>query len=245
GFTPEPPDPPDDDDDDSVPPDDGGGNDGDDDSDDGGVMIDNPDDEDTDAPTDYVIVRLDQCDLNNCAGLGDTDGSQGFEPLASIDNDDSSSQLLIPSSNNQSAPEVLVLVHQGSGWIVEYTISDVKNTPISVPYPGQWEVFLLSPPQFVTDGLMDVTGLNLAQLHADLANAPLSLGMVEANTESQLIKCPIACVTEVAAMPEALLLPETGADKTNSYLLPFIGDVFLWLLIFLAYRAYRLEQSQS
>jgi hypothetical protein len=63
---------------------------------------------------------------------------------------------------------------------------------------------------------VDVTGFNLANLQVQLANGPVSLGLIEANTiEPQLVKCPLACVideppTQIAEPPSHL--PETGGE---------------------------------
>jgi len=225
GFTPPPPPPP------------GGGGGGTDDdggsagSDGGGTE-----------PTDTVIVEVDRCDLSCSVEYVDATGSEVL--MASVDGAYLPAQNLAVSSGPLPDVEVLIsvqLIHQGSGFIVERTLSDSRSTTISVPYPGQWEVLMVNSPQFVTDGMMDMTGLNVAQLQADLANNPVSLGVVQANAGPQMVKCPIECVIETT--PEEFYLPETGQDKTNASLLLAIDIFFLGILIFQISRVYDQKNS--
>jgi hypothetical protein len=138
----------------------------------------------------------------------------------------------------QTWPELLLpvqLVHDGSAFIVEGELSDLKATRFAVPYPGRWQVWLTGNPRFMTTQAVDVSGSNLANLQTQLAHGPVSLGSVEANTpEPQLVKCPLACVLPepppVEAPPN---LPETGADRSNELSLAgvlFIGGLEMALL---------------
>jgi LPXTG-motif cell wall-anchored protein len=219
GFTPQPP-----------PPPGGGGGGGSDDGDKPGGGGGGTE------PTDTVIVEIDRCDLSCSVEYVDAGGSEVL--IASVDGAYLPAQNLAVSSSPLPDVEVLVpvqLVHQGSGFIIDQTLSDSRSTTISVPYAGQWEVFMVNAPQFVTDDLMDMTGLNVAQLQADLANDPVSLGMVQANAGPQLVKCPIECVLEEQEEAPAYL-PETGQDKTTSYLLLAAGIFIVSVLVFQRFR---------
>ncbi len=107
-----------------------------------------------------------------------------------------------------------------------------------VPYPGQWEVYLTGQPRFITAEAVNVTGTNLAELQAQVATDPVSLGIVEANTpETQLIRCPIQCVVEPPE--EVFYLPETGGafEITPKMALAitglalFIMGLFVWMVV--------------
>ena len=224
GFTPQPP----------PPPPDGGGDDGDSDNDDGGDQT-----RDDQPPTDYVDVQIERCDLSCSANYATASNGQIFEPIAAIESDDQFLQTLVPINDRVSTVEVLApiqLIHHGSGWIAEGVVSDSKNTRIAVPYPGQWEVFLVAEPQFVAPETIDPTGLNLEQLKTQLINAPVSLGMVEANTSTtQKIKCPVECVVDLPPPT----LPETGSSNTQlSVLLLLAGGSLLGGLGILIYRTH-------
>jgi len=224
GFTPQPP----------PPPPGGGGGDGSGDGDKPGGGGGGGD-----KPTDTVIVEIDRCDLSCSVEYVEAGGSEGL--LASVDGAYLPAQNHAVSSSPLPDVEVLVpvkLVHQGSGFIVEQTISDSRSTTISVPYPGQWEVLMINAPQFVTNDMMDMTGLNVAQLQADLANNPVSLGVVEANAGPQLVECPLECVIETT--PEEFYLPETGAANNTSLVIS-IGFllIIIGLSICAVYRSYR------
>jgi hypothetical protein len=196
GFTPTPVSTPDDGDDDGSGNDDGGD--------------DNPS-QTHDPPTDYILVEVERCDLLHCSvSVGDAGNQANFQSLA------------LAGSAAVPQPEILLpvrLVHDGSGFIVEGELSDVKATRFAVPYPGRWEVWLTGNPRFMTPEVMELSRSNLADLQVRLAQAPVSLGQVEADTPGpQLIKCPLACVIPepppVEAPPH---VPETGA-ATNNYL---------------------------
>lgn len=199
GFTPTP-----------VPPDNNGGGGG------GGGKNHSKDDDTSshdDKPTDYVLVQVDRCDLQCSAGFVQA----GFQLLASVGTADVTTPLFTRLIQPSAAPELLLpvkLVHDGSHFIVEGELSDMKAARFNLPYPGHWQVWLTGSPRFMTAQAVDVSGLNLANLQAQLANGPVSMGVVEANApETQWVKCPLACVKEpppaVAAPPH---LPETGGQ---------------------------------
>jgi hypothetical protein len=228
GFTPQPP----------PPPSDGGGSDDDGDTsppDNGGI------DNDDKPPTDFVIVQIERCDLS-CSVDYDLAGGEDYQPIAAVDTGDPSFPLLVPKPNPVSTVQVLAqvqLIHQGSGWIAQGVLSDANSTRLALPYPGRWEVFLISQPEFMTGDPLDPSNLNLNQLQTQLADGPVSLGTVEANvTEVQWVKCPIACVVDPPPV-----LPETGGDQTPASLLLFIGSALVWLLGFQGYRTWRSAQS--
>jgi hypothetical protein len=133
------------------------------------------------------------------------------------------------------------LIHQGSGWIAEGTISDLKAVSFAVPYPGQWQVFLIEEPEFATGEALELTGADIKMLQAGLSQAPLLLGVVEADTgEPQRVACPLSCPTAAADFtPAPAALPESGAAGVPLPLLPFIGGGILWLLAYLSYQRYR------
>jgi len=231
GFTPDPP----------PPPDGGGGNDGggSDDEDTTESSTDKPS-KPSNEPTEYVVVKLEQCDMVCSEYVDIADTVPTGELLASVGDGVLPSFTFAPKA---VVPfEVLVpvkLVHEGSGWIAESTLSTHGDTRIALPYTGYWEIFLTGQPQFVTADAVDVTGTNLAQLQADVLNTPISLGKVEANViEVQLVKCPIACVIEPPQ--EEIYLPETGAEPTTGIsLLLIAGTIFATGLLRLPlYRAY-------
>ncbi|GIK42092.1 MAG: hypothetical protein BroJett011_59250 [Chloroflexota bacterium] len=201
GFTPTP-----------VPPDNGGG---------GGGGGSNHDDDDTptddDKPTDYVIVQIDRCDLQCSAGFAQADQQPRFQLLASAGASDIPTPLFTPLVQPSAAPELLLpvqLVHDGSNFIVAGELSDTKPTRFSLPYPGRWQVWLTGSPRFMTAQVVDVSGLNLADLQAQLADGPVSMGVVEANApETQWVKCPLACVKEPPpAVETPPYFPETGGQ---------------------------------
>ncbi|MCB9079857.1 MAG: hypothetical protein H6631_19810 [Anaerolineaceae bacterium] len=201
-------------------PGDGGG-----DGDDGGDVTHAPSTADEGrAPTDYVLVRLDQCDMA-CSANAST---STYEPLAYRPDDQSITPLLIPIAEANPTFEIIApvrMVHDGSGFIAVGDLSTQHDTRISVPYPGQWEVFLSGEPRFMTAAAIDVSGTNLAQVTVALSEGPVSMGVVEANTmATQLVKCPIACVIDTPAPTTAAppALPETGGVPAETVFLTTI-----------------------
>lgn len=168
---------------------------------------DNDDNSPPDEPTDYVVVIIDRCDLSCAANFGQQAGLE-FQSLASVSDQAQSGSMAIPVDQTEAEPEMLAqvqLVHDGSGFIVEGTISNFKPTRFPVPYPGRWQVFLLAPPEIISNQPIDNPQLNAA-VAASYSGEPTLIGSVEANTETpQYVTCPVACVTESPG-----LLPETG-----------------------------------
>ena len=111
------------------------------------------------------------------------------------------------------------LIHIGSGWIAETTVSNSGATRVQVPYAGEWQVFMTGPPQFNQP------------VPTEFPNSfPLLLGTVKANSGVQIVDCPISC-TEVT-VPD--VLPATGGDNpidnTTSPLTIFSGLILITLL---------------
>lgn len=187
GFTPTP-----------TTPDNGGG--------DNGNTTD--DGEDDSGPTDFVIVQIEQCNLS--CSVQTADPANAGPALASMGGEASPLPLVTPPE-----PELLAqvqLIHQGSGFIVEGTLSNQHSTHFSVPYPGQWQVLLVAPPQVAA-----AENFELAD-PAPSVDSPTPLGLVDANVlTAQLVKCPLNCVVEPPpVVPETL--PTTGADHDTMLL---------------------------
>jgi hypothetical protein len=233
GFTPEPPPPP------PPPP---GGNDSDEDEDE--------DDSDQLPPHD-VTVQVEACDMLSCStGLGPGgDRVGGLLAFASTNNPlNQTAGPALPAYSPRSH-EILLhvrLIHLGSGWITEGTISNAKAVSFPVPYPDEWQVFLLDPPEFTTADTVDLAGTNFETLQTSLSKGPLYLGTVQADTsEPQQLPCPLNCPTAAAdftPVPGPAALPESGTDTPSMPLLPFIGSGILLVLAFLAYQRYRALQ---
>ena len=148
-------------------------------------------DTDDNNPPGFIIIQIESCDLTCSVAETDSPATDAAAFLA-----------VIP------APELLApvrLIHQGSGFIVEGTLSNQRSTRFSVPYPGQWQVVLLAPPQAATG-----ESLNLAPLEPSA-----ELGLVEANVLTpQFVKCPLNCAVDPPpAIPETL--PVTGEDRSE------------------------------
>ena len=192
------------------------------------------------APTDYVLVRLDQCDMTCRANAN----ASTYEPLAYRPDDRSITPLLIPIAEANPTFEIIApvrMVHDGSGFIAVGDLSTQHDTRISVPYPGKWEVFLSGEPRFMTAAAVDVTGTNLAQVAAALSEGPVSMGVVDANTtSSQLVKCPIECVIDapVPTNNEPPALPETGGAPSEEMFLTTLIVVTGFILTLAGINAY-------
>ena len=189
---------------------------------------------------DYVLVQLDQCDLECSEDFAQADHIV-YPLLASAASDDLALPFSVNTAESVPAPEIQVpvrLIHQGSGWIADETLSTQRGNRIMVPYPGRWEVFMTGQPRFITADAVNATGTNLVELQAQVADNPVSLGVVEANTaETQMIKCPIQCVVEPPE--EVFYLPETGAANSMSpqvalaitSLALIVMSLFVWAVI--------------
>ncbi|MCB0213653.1 MAG: hypothetical protein KDJ52_30205 [Anaerolineae bacterium] len=217
-------------------PGDGGGGDDGDSSDSDSSTSDNGR-----MPSDYVLVRLAQCDMLSCSANA---SASRYEPLAYYSAEQSAAPVLIPLPAANVDFEITApvrLIHDGSGFIAVGDLSTQHDTRISVPYPGRWEVFLTGEPRFITSAAVDVTGTNLAQVEAALSNGPVSMGIVEANTAStQLVKCPIECVIESPAptTSEPPALPETGGAPSEKIFLTVTIMVTGFILTLAGINAY-------
>jgi hypothetical protein len=81
------------------------------------------------------------------------------------------------------------LVHDGSGWVAEGTVSTGQIARFRVPYPDQWQVYLITEEE-----------------------PPRLLGTVNANSGVQLVDCPGDCPEPPPA------LPETGTKDLTQFL---------------------------
>jgi hypothetical protein len=165
-----------DDDDDGGEDDDSGGEDddsgGEDEADENTPQPSPPDKEPRDdqdrnsEPTDYLIVLIDGCELTCSASFKE----QTIELLARVQ-----------------------MIHEGSGFIVEGVISNLKSTRFSVPYPGKWKLFLMAQPRIISARPIDDPELRAA-IAASFKGTPRLLGTVETNTSTpQFVKCPLIC----------------------------------------------------
>ena len=193
------------------------------------------------APTDYVLVRLDQCDMLSCNANAST---SSYEPLAYYSAEQSVAPVLVPMTEANVDFEIIApvrLVHDGSGFIAVGDLSTQHDTRISVPYSGKWEVFLTGEPRFMTAAVVDATGTNLAQVAVALSEGPVSMGVVDANTtSSQLVKCPIECVIDapVPTNNEPPALPETGGAPSEEMFLTTVIVVTGFILTLAGINAY-------
>jgi len=113
--------------------------------------------------------------------------------------------LTCPLDPALTAGEIHVrLVHEGSGWISEGTISMGQKASFQVPYPDRWQVFLINENE-----------------------PPVLLGTVQANGGAQLLDCPAQCP---APPPPPPVLPETG-NKDQAVSLDIVIVVTAGLLL--------------
>jgi hypothetical protein len=124
-----------------------------------------PDDDDGDSPTESVEVQL------------------GCNLTCGLDGQSITTQVSVR------------LVHRGSGWIAEGTVSNTGSTTFQVPYGDEWEVYMVSEPQFAS-----VDEVGLVNAGAQM------LGVVQANSGVQFVDCPVAC----PEIPPPTDLPTTG-----------------------------------
>jgi hypothetical protein len=105
------------------------------------------------------------------------------------------------------------LIHRGSGWIAEGVISNQTSTQFQVPYPGEYEVYLIEP---LTGGL-EASG-----------PLPVFLGVVETNAGLQLAACPTNCLGLLEPTPlPPLILPETGTPSQWPHHILLMAGLFI------------------
>ena len=183
-------------------------------------------------PDDFVIIQIDWCDLScSINGSGRLSQSQPvYKPLAAIAGSSPPPPLLIFEAQAVPTAELLApvkLIHRGSGWIAEGVLSNHKPTRFLLPYPGQWEVYLMAQAEIIATDEAEIRALATVPTGAnDL------LGVVEANVlEPQFVKCPLNCVIEnPPATP--LELPQTGSDyeETSPIIILIVGGVSLLIV---------------
>lgn len=111
---------------------------------------------------------------------------------------------LICDANGQPMPVQIdvQLIHPGSGWIAEGTISNQSSTTFQVPYPDSWEVHMTSHPILASSE--NVTSVD---------SVPRIIGLVDANSGLQIVQCPISCIP-----PEIpVALPQTGSQTASTF----------------------------
>lgn len=103
------------------------------------------------------------------------------------------------------------LIHEGSGWIAEATLSNLGSTQIRVPYEGEWKVWLVSNPEVSGTPIDPATGQISELIYPD--SLPTLLGTVYSGrgtqtVDTQTVECPLIC----QEVPPAL--PTTGWQNT-------------------------------
>lgn len=104
-----------------------------------------------------------------------------------------------------SVPAVQVqLVHNGTGFIIEGSISGTDTTRFMVPFEGEWSITMIAP-----------------------ENRPL--GVVYTNSGAQVAECPFECAAPIVQEEAPGALPETGTPTSTAFF-----DLFVTFLIGLA-----------
>jgi hypothetical protein len=99
--------------------------------------------------------------------------------------------------------------------MMEGDLSDRQDSRFTLPYPGQWQVLMIAPVEFITAQAIAAPDSNLAQVQAAVAANPVPLGAIEADAPAaQVVKCPLVCViTTTPPVEPTEYLPETGQDN--------------------------------
>lgn len=122
------------------------------------------------------------------------------------------------------------LIHEGSGWIAEATLSNLGNTQIRVPYEGEWKVWLVSNPEVFGTPIDPVTSQISELIYPD--SLPALLGTVYTNSGTQTVECPLIC----QEVPPAL--PTTGWQNTLGIqtILSIISATLILIMVSAAFR---------
>ncbi len=122
------------------------------------------------------------------------------------------------------------LIHEGSGWIAEATLSNLGNAEIRVPYEGEWKVWLVSYPEVFGTPIDPATGQRVEPIFP--ASLPALLGTVYTNSGTQIVDCPLIC-PEVP--PD---LPTTGWQSTPGIqtILSIISATLILIMVSAAFR---------
>lgn len=81
-------------------------------------------------------------------------------------------------------------IHPETGWIAAAILSN-QQTNVSVPYPGQWEIYMVSPPRYASTG--DI--LPIGEL-------PQKIGVAWTGSDLQIVTCPLNCSETPVALPQ-------------------------------------------
>lgn len=120
-------------------------------------------------------------------------------------------------------------IHPETGWIAAATISN-QQTNVSVPYPGQWEIYMVSPPRYASTG--DI--LPIGEL-------PQKIGMAWTGNDLQMVTCPLNCSETPAALPQtgdSGEIAETGVVGGLWYLIGLFVASVLVLIVAGGYALY-------
>lgn len=122
------------------------------------------------------------------------------------------------------------LIHEGSGWIAEATLSNLGNTQIRVPYEGEWKVWLISNPEVFGTPIDPTTGQRSELIYPD--SLPALLGTVYTNSGTQTVECPLSC----PEVPPAL--PTTGWQTTLGIqtILAIISATLILIMVSAAFK---------
>lgn len=177
-------------------------------------------------PTDIVSVQLDIC-ISTCPPVEGSETGQARDAGSEI-------EVLAP----------VQLVHQGSGWIATATLSNLRSTQLAIPYPGQWQVFLVDRPEFPA-ATFEAAGFSQVRLRSSQEGEPLLLGVVEANAEAtQLVDCPV-CVVPPPVEEVTLLLPVTGTGRLSPLEIAAFGLILIGLGLLVRMAAKRYSGGQN
>jgi hypothetical protein len=122
------------------------------------------------------------------------------------------------------------LIHEGSGWIAEATLSNLGNAQIRVPYEGEYKVWLISSPEVSGTPIDPATGQGSELIYPD--SLPALLGTVYTTSGTQTVECPLIC-------PEVPLdLPTTGWQTTLGIqtILAIISATLILIMVSAAFR---------
>jgi hypothetical protein len=177
-------------------------------------------------PTDVVSVQLDIC-ISICPPVAGGEAGQVGEAGSEI-------EVLAP----------VQLIHQGSGWIATATLSNLRSAQLAVPYPGQWQVFLVDRPEFPA-ATFEAAGFGQVQLLSSPDGESVLLGVVEANVGvTQLVDCPV-CVAPPPVEEVTLLLPVTGTGRLSPLEIAAFGLILIGLGLLVRFAATDFSGGQN
>jgi len=111
------------------------------------------------------------------------------------------------------------LIHLGSGWIAETTLSTARDTLVTVPYAGAWEVWLVRDAQLVTISTNQPNVKQPELLKPE--DLPFLLGTIQTGLGVQTVPCPINCPTlDTTGTDTKMSTTATAARKTQASIAP-------------------------